>query len=593
MMNRIGRMFVYAAAACSSLLWSSAACAWGFGEMHVQSALGEPFRTQINLIGSDVSNAEKSCFKAGLRGFDGMVLGTATVTFRENSHMLLITTRTPINEPAASLTVSYTCAPPMQREYAILLDLPAAQSANERRAQATTSSSPADSFEPAATPAPAKKPRRHAVPATENTASDSSSNEKPVTAASSAKRKESGKEGKKAEQTRSVLKLGSDDAAPDGHVFRQRLALSYSLASSPADTEPSNQANIADATQESVSASDQALRQLLDKIHALERRTEALQKLNAEQLTALDAARKAQTPASSMYILYALLLACAVAIGWLIWRMRQIRYEVGDTSWQQMVPGVDAEPLVTAAVDVTPEPDIAPETAADSDPEQRSRSTVFSSLARMRKPKARQEEPEVVSVPASVSAASDDHVDNDYRVDRRNIANAEEILDEIQEAEFWVHMNQPQRAIAILETEVQPASPLKWLHLVDLYRMVGEQEKYEALAIRFKEIFNGRLAPWEDGESAAGARDIEAFPQVLEKISAVWQTGDAIEFLEKLLVDDRNGSREGFDLPAYRDLLFLTNLAYQVQALRNAEAKELAPLDWPFPDEEAGEGRKS
>ncbi|WP_293781007.1 hypothetical protein [uncultured Oxalicibacterium sp.] len=592
MMNCIGRVFVYAAAVCSTLLWSGAACAWGFGEMRVQSALGEPFRTQINLIGSDIGNAEKSCFKAGLRGFDGMVLGTATVTFRENSHVLLITTRTPVNEPAASLTVSYTCAPPMQREYAILLDLPAAQPANERRAQAAAPSSSTDSFESVA-PAPSvKKSRRHAQPVTEETSSDSPSTDKVVNAPSNSKRKESAREVKKAEQTRSVLKLGRDEAATDGHVFRQRLALSYSLASPPVDPESVNQATIADATQESVSASDQALRQLLEKIHALERRTEALQKLNAEQSTALDAARKAQTPASSMYILYGLLLACAVAIGWLVWRMRQIRSEVGDASWQQMVPEVDAVPSVSSVAEIGPQSDAATtDSSVEREDGQRARSTVFSSLARMRKSKARQDEPKVVTAP--VPASRDDSADNDYRVDRRNIANAEEILDEIQEAEFWVHMNQPQRAIAILETEVQPASPLKWLHLVDLYRMVGEQEKYEALAIRFKDIFNGRIAPWGLPESAGGARDIEAFPQVLEKIMAVWQTDGAIALLEKLLVDDREGSREGFDLPAYRDLLFLTNLAYQVQALRNAEGKELAPLDWPFPDEEASDGVKS
>lgn len=564
-----GRLAVVArmAIACATLLYGSAALAWGFGEMRVLSALSEPLRTQVNLFGSDAATADKNCFKARLQGFDGASLGGAiSVSFRENSHSLLITTRGPVNEPAAMLAVSYTCAPQMQREYAILLDLPTSQPsaplvAPQRQENLAMPSSEA-ARQSAAEAKPAPKPRRAAADSNEGAVREPQ-------ASKAANRSANRNAGTTKEPAKSVLKLG-DDAVDGNYVFRQRLALSYDLSAVPAV--PEGVEEVAAAALEphaDLSASDRALLQLQEKMTALERRTEALQKQNAAQSLALDQARNATATSSVTYILYFLLLICLLAIGWLVWRVRQARSEVEQASWQSMVPMFDAEedkqaqsPVIASAAEDDAQPTTQNGAASGG---------VGSALALFgRKMRRKSDMPERPVSPAPAQERGLPELDDPFA--GMSVVVAEEILDEIQEAEFWVHMNQPQRAISILETDAQPTSPLRWLHLFDLYRMVDDKERYDSLAARFKKAFNGHVAPWERSEAEKGQRHIDEFPHVMGKIMEVWPTDGAVKFLEELLLDNREGNRQGFDLPAYQDLLFLTNIAYQVQALRAADA---------------------
>jgi hypothetical protein len=166
---------------------------------------------------------------------------------------------------------------------------------------------------------------------------------------------------------------------------------------------------------------------------------------------------------------------------------------------------------------------------------------------------------------------------------RTALPDAEEILDEIQQAEFWMDMQQPQRAIEILESNwgsERPSSPLPWLYLFDLYRMVGDKQKYLDLTERFERIFNGKVIAWDDAELLQHSRSLEDFPVLLKKITQLWGTDDLVPFMENLLIDDRDGRRQGFDLAAYRDILFLTNVAYEIQDARDyTKPPSMAP-EW-------------
>lgn len=46
---------------------------------------------------------------------------------------------------------------------------------------------------------------------------------------------------------------------------------------------------------------------------------------------------------------------------------------------------------------------------------------------------------------------------------------------------------------------------------------------------------------------------------------ALWASNDIGGYLESLLVDNREGDRLGFDLPVYRDILFLLTLSNEVR----------------------------
>lgn len=140
-----------------------------------------------------------------------------------------------------------------------------------------------------------------------------------------------------------------------------------------------------------------------------------------------------------------------------------------------------------------------------------------------------------------------------------------EITDVIQQVEFWISIGKVRQAISILDPlakQARPESPIGWLYLLDLYSAVGEREEYDKLAIRFKSVFNARIPGWDERHTATAMRSLDDFPQLMSRICAEWDDSDkVIALLEELLVDGRTGQRNGFDLPAYRDIMLLISIA--------------------------------
>ena len=163
-------------------------------------------------------------------------------------------------------------------------------------------------------------------------------------------------------------------------------------------------------------------------------------------------------------------------------------------------------------------------------------------------------------------------VDDAQRAKNRSQQPAvEEISDAMQEAEFWISLHDSQRAVEVLEpyaTGDQPGSPLPWLYLFDLYRELGQRTKYELLHERFRHNFNGRIQTWLELDGppvSTPPRSLEDMPHMSQKIAALWQSDNIVPYLESLLLDDRDGTRVGFDLPVYREIMFLITMAYELQ----------------------------
>jgi hypothetical protein len=154
------------------------------------------------------------------------------------------------------------------------------------------------------------------------------------------------------------------------------------------------------------------------------------------------------------------------------------------------------------------------------------------------------------------------------QLQRPDMIKVEEISDTLQEVEFWMLLNDRSRALEILEPlgkVEKPDSPAPWLYLLDTYADMGDQAKYEALRERCERIFNVRIAKWEDKDIVVSSRGLEEFPHLMEQICKRWKGNQVVKFLENLLVDDRDGARAGFELPAYRDLMLLISLAKDIE----------------------------
>lgn len=154
----------------------------------------------------------------------------------------------------------------------------------------------------------------------------------------------------------------------------------------------------------------------------------------------------------------------------------------------------------------------------------------------------------------------------------------EELSDVIQEADFWIALNDPSRAIEVLETYglgATPDSPAPWLYLLSLYRDVGRGDDYLTLQRRIKEIFNVLIPEWGHHPPQEIVLSLADYPVAAKKIIDFWGTAMIAQYLDNLLLDNRRGQREGFPLSVYKEILKLSSTA---RGVSDAEGEEPAWL---------------
>ncbi|TAK94369.1 MAG: hypothetical protein EPO09_09895 [Aquabacterium sp.] len=134
----------------------------------------------------------------------------------------------------------------------------------------------------------------------------------------------------------------------------------------------------------------------------------------------------------------------------------------------------------------------------------------------------------------------------------------EELIDLEQQAEFFVVLGQDDAAIDLLEGHVHHttgASPLPFLKLLEIYRRVGKRTEYERVQSVFNARFNAYAPSW-DADLQQG-HSLADYPGVIDRLQALWASPNkAMEVLERSLTRP-DSSEDTFELPAYRELLFL------------------------------------
>lgn len=160
----------------------------------------------------------------------------------------------------------------------------------------------------------------------------------------------------------------------------------------------------------------------------------------------------------------------------------------------------------------------------------------------------------------------------------------EELIDLEQQAEFFVVLGQDDAAIDLLEGHVHHttgASPLPFLKLLEIYRRIGNRSEYERVQSEFNERFNAYAPSW-DADLQQG-HSLADYPGVIERLQALWASPvKAMEVLERSLTRP-DSSEDTFELPAYRELLFLYAVARDL-AERDTSDRESVDLLLPVTD---------
>jgi hypothetical protein len=366
-----------------------------------------------------------------------------------------------------------------------------------------------------------------------------------------------------------VEPVAAADAPPAAAVIEEAIAVVAEAASA--------------ARASAIAASAAAQR-----ISALEQETQALreqaQASRDEATRWREQAMAASTEQRWFRPLWLAVLFLAGLCAWLAWRMRQLR-QADQRSWlvaaaaasaakasQPATPVTAPIPLVNSELELPPPlarpawPKPVPVTALNTAAQPAPAPAAAPLAPPVQGPgpaaKTAALDLDIEAGPAPAVERTDVLVPN-LRFDEgaaRDVT-IEELLDLEQQAEFFVALGQDDAAIDLLVEHLRSTgggSPLPYLKLLEIYRRRDEPQAYERTRARFNDRFNAYAPDWDS--DLQGGRSLEEYEGIVPRLQQAWARPlDAMAELEALLFRKSRG--ELFDLPAYREVLFLYALA--------------------------------
>ncbi|MGN6389818.1 MAG: type IV pilus assembly protein FimV [Burkholderiaceae bacterium] len=577
--------------------WAPWSMAVGLGPIQMQSGLGQPLQASVPLLSAGTAETGGYCIKAQVSTPDGtlIVAPQAGVRGGDRPNQLVLTSRQPINEPAVTVSVDFGCVNRVHRDFTVLLDFPTAAPVPlpaERQPMPQPEQRPVDRTPPVqATRAPASASMSGgAATAPENPAPTvrRAIKRKPAPAvARAAANPAADPAANPAEPDKPVLRLTADEIPSPAGMRMSDTLVSDAGASAPTKTPDDTRAErerfaamMRGEDTDRKQAED--LRVMQEKLRAL---SLEIAQLRQQSLTAQATKNENESMSATLAAsLGAALLLALGAAGWLALRLRDAGRRNEEAWWDDMARDPETEPKDRAAGvrEIHVDDSRRPSDTEPMSPSNVSRFPRFPAKTAARRPeppadtdavgatRPAGEEPgnAAAGVPEDNGINFHDSVSfnvlSGVRGQQTRMPKVEVISDVVQEAEFWMLLNNPQRALQILEpygVDQRPDSPVAWLYLLDLYRSLDRREDYDGLAGRFKRIFNARIPAWGEQENYDAPASLEDFPRLVDNICKLWSDDQAVPYLESLLIDDRNGERVGFDLPVYREIIMLIGIA--------------------------------
>lgn len=121
-----------------------------------------------------------------------------------------------------------------------------------------------------------------------------------------------------------------------------------------------------------------------------------------------------------------------------------------------------------------------------------------------------------------------------------------------------------------------------WVKLLEVYRMAEMRDEFDNLARSLNQQFNVELVRWSDvpGPLDPGGADfvlelapldapipsstravsVEDLPHIRDRLIETWGTRPCLDYIQELLRDNREGTRQGFPIVVVEELLFLSEL---------------------------------
>lgn len=137
----------------------------------------------------------------------------------------------------------------------------------------------------------------------------------------------------------------------------------------------------------------------------------------------------------------------------------------------------------------------------------------------------------------------------------------------VELAEIMMSFGRVQGAAEMLAEFIQsnPKQAITpWLKLMEVYRVGGMRAEFDALAKELNHTFNVQAVTWDNFEEARNPENnLERMPHIIDVLTRTWGTRECQAYLEKILRDNRDGTRQGFMLGVIDDILMLAGVLEQ------------------------------
>jgi pilus assembly protein FimV len=526
------------------------ATALGFGKVTSATALGQPLSFAIALRLDPNETLEARCIKAEVSLGDRVLvdaqvrarLETAATT---GERRVRITTTIPVDEPVVSIQLHVGCPASLSRSFMVFADppgrgalAPGGEPAEETWVPDRASTAVGDvlsavpvtpSGASAAVPSSRARPPRAPGSPTRAEVASAAREAAPAAAASPRSRSRTAVKAK----TGPVLRL--DPVEADALILPS-LQMATSLSQAPDTAASGATPRFVDPEQEQRLRELERLKAMEAALLKLRSDSEATHKALGDMQLRVRAAEASRYANPLVYLLVALCAVLTAGLAGMFWLRRRDRR---SAAW--WTPPVEASPPAMVAEDVWTPPPVSPT------PE-----TVSLRDTLMATPMPAPPPPAVPSRSGELDAAV---------LEPRRPMSAEELIDLEQQAEFFVVLGQDDAAIDLLMGHVRSTggvSPLPYLKLLEIYRRRGERDPYDRIRERFNRRFNAYAPEW-DVDPELGL-SLEGYPEVMSRLQKAWATpSQAMDLLDASLF--RRDAGPTFDVPAYRELLFLYGMS--------------------------------
>lgn len=97
-----------------------------------------------------------------------------------------------------------------------------------------------------------------------------------------------------------------------------------------------------------------------------------------------------------------------------------------------------------------------------------------------------------------------------------------------------------------------------WIKLMEVYRLADMRIEFDALARQLNKTFNVKSVTWDNFDEARQMPGgLEQLPHAIDRLVALWGTTECQAYLDRMLRDNRDGTRQGLSLGIIDDILML------------------------------------